>query len=76
LNLNKKDLFDFFVKTCPFFIGMDGTNFYLCGVERHNGLQPGPLAQWLERLTHNQGVVGSSPTGTTLFLQNQLIVGF
>jgi hypothetical protein len=27
----------------------------------------GPLAQWLERLTHNQGVVGSSPTGTTFW---------
>ncbi len=29
----------------------------------------GPLAQWLERLTHNQGVVGSNPTGTTFLVK-------
>lgn len=35
----------------------------------NNMLQPatGPLAQRLEHLTHNQAVVGSIPTGPTLF---------
>ena len=35
----------------------------------------GPLAQWLERLTHNQGVVGSSPTGTTFLAKSSMKVG-
>ena len=26
----------------------------------------GPIAQWLEQLTHNQLVVGSIPTGSTV----------
>lgn len=26
---------------------------------------PGPLAQWLEQLTHNQKVAGSNPAGPT-----------
>lgn len=30
----------------------------------------GPLAQWLEQLTHNQLVVGSIPTGPTLIKQD------
>ena len=33
-----------------------------------------PYLSWLESLTHNQEVVGSSPTGTTLIIKNARLV--
>lgn len=36
----------------------------------------GPIAQWLELLTHNQCVVGSNPTGTTYNLIKTCIFYF